>query len=187
MDTSTILAAGVSAVQSYVECAGAIAREDSIHERSLTAHLAMQLHRLSGLHAPTEVLYTRIIDDLGMAADPTTRILLELRSADIALYDDGKPIALVEAKILSDGKRALPQFFSDLQKGDPVKLSERLPIYAVALVCETTSRNVEQQQEWIKKASGDLRLQYSEPVPTCTGETWKWFFGCASRQPSEVR
>ncbi|MCL5669743.1 MAG: hypothetical protein M1423_00340 [Acidobacteria bacterium] len=184
MDADTVSAifnAGLVAVDNYRECYGPDFREDGVSERSLSAMMALQLHE-SGFNAPPEALYTQIVDHLHMPIDEAARTRIRQLRADIALYKDGQPKAVIELKIISDGDR-LAEFARDLFKGDPVFLSERLPVYAVALICETKNRTLDQQKAWVDVSVGQP-LSYSRTMLTSTGEGWKWCFGCARRGPS---
>jgi len=169
--------AGVAAINTYLECAGAGFSEDSVSERSLSAFMALQLHNLAGLHAIPEVPYTRMVDDLQMKIEEPARAQIVGLRADIGLYDSGQPVAVVELKILSCGSDALFEFARDLRKGDPVSLSKRIRIYATALICQTVGRSLDDQKVWVEKGIGQP-LRYSSTEPTSTGQNWQWCFGC---------
>jgi hypothetical protein len=173
--SSQIFQAGRLAVDDYINVSG-ILREDAIPERSLSVHMAIHLHRLLGLRAPNEEPYTRIAKHFGISDGDPRLLQVEQWKADIALYDQNKPVAVIENKILSDGKRSLSAFAWDLCKGDPVNLSERVPIYAVALICETETTNGD--LKWVERGL-HRPLIYSEEICTrAPNETWKWCIGC---------
>ena len=127
-----------NAISDYMDVSG-ISSEDAIPERSLSVHIAIYLHRLLGFCAPNEEPYTRIAKRLGVSDNDSSLLAVAQWKADIAIYDKEKPIAVIENKIFSDAKRSLEAFAWDLRKGDPIKLSKRIPIYAVALICETAA------------------------------------------------
>jgi hypothetical protein len=179
---SEILGAGVAAIKTYLECAGPGFNEDSVSERSLSAFMALQLYKRSGLHTIPELFYTRIVDDLQMTVKEPERTRIANLRADIAIYDDSRqPVAVVELKVFSDGKDALPEFARDLHKGDPASLSRLIPIYATALICQTERRSLDEQKAWIEKGIGQS-LSYSPAALTATGQGWEWCFGCAEQR-----
>jgi hypothetical protein len=183
---SEILDVGMAAIKTYMECVGGGFNEDSVSERSLSALMALELYKQSGLHAIPEAPYTRIVDDLHMKIEEPERTQMVGLHADIALYHDNRqPLAVVELKIFSDGKDPLPQFARDLNKGDPMSLDRRIPIYAAALICETEHplRSLDDQKEWIERGIGQP-LRYSPTEQTGTGQGWKWCFGSTERQNS---
>lgn len=138
----------------------------------------MYLHRLLGLRLTNEEPYTRIAKRLGVSDDEPMLLAVEQCKADIAVYDIERPVAVIENKILSDGKRSLAAFAWDLRKGDAINLSKRVPVYAIALICETETGNLESQKQWIEQRLG-RSLNYSKEEKTrAPDEYWQWCFGC---------
>jgi hypothetical protein len=179
---SAILDAGLLAVDTYITCAGQGISEDSVPERSLSAFMALHLQKILEIQTRLECPYTRIVEDLKMSADELSLTAIRQRTADIALYKNGLPVAVIELKVFTDAKAALPTFAEDLIEGDPVHLSERVRVYAVALICQTKGRPLDEQKVWIERGVG-RRVTYSRTMQTNTGEKWEWCFGCVERGP----
>jgi len=186
LDTA-IHKAGLLAVETYITCAGPGISEDSAHEKSLSAFMALHLHHVLGIQARPECPYTQIVKDLDMSPDRLSLNAIQLLTADIALYENGLPVAVIELKVFTDSKAMLPRFCNDLRKGDLVRLCERVPVYAVALICQTERRKLGEQKAWIERGVG-RQLTYSQTQVTKTdsvsGEKpWEWCFGYVERGP----
>jgi len=183
--TQQILSAGVAAVEAYLKCAGPGFAEDSVGERSLSTFMAIELHNRYAMHAVPEARYTDLAKHLHIEMDKERKRSLLGLHADIALYDGGRPVALIELKILSDGKDKLGELARDLKKGDPAKLSETIPVYAAALICQTEKqKTLDEQTRRVEQAAG-RSMEYSVPTPTImptdSAEKWHWCFGCVQR------
>jgi hypothetical protein len=176
--TREIFQATHLAIGDYMDVSG-ILSEDAIPERSLSDHMAIHLHSLLGLHAPNEEPYTRIAKHLGISNNDPSLLAVAQWKADIAIYDKETPIAVIENKIFSDTKRSLEAFAWDLRKCDTINLSKRIPIYGVALICETaaTTGDLKSQKQWLER-SLNRSLSYSKTTHARADQRWEWCIGC---------
>jgi hypothetical protein len=184
--TKALLNAGLDAVKTYTDSAG-IDREDDIPEKALSAHIALHLHQILGLHARIETLYTDIVTHLGMSPKTSALKKIEGRTTDIALYQRKTPVAIIEIKIFSDAKDPVDKFEEDLRKGDPVELSRHVPIHVVAMICETQTRDMKMQKQRIE-AIIRRPIAYSPCQKSRSGEPWFWCIASVAKgtEPGET-
>jgi hypothetical protein len=105
MDISNaIVKYGTVAVLRYRKVAGLLA-DDGLPEIFLGGVIACGIHDELHMNAHVERFYTAIVGDLGMQITPELVNSFGGYRADVAVYRDRRPTAIVELKVFGDGKR----------------------------------------------------------------------------------
>ncbi len=97
-----LVTAGTEAVLTYRRISG-IQQDNETPEIFLGGFVAPQIFNALGLHAHVERSYTLIANELGAPIDAGMIRTIGGYRADLALYDDGSPVAIIEFKIMDDG------------------------------------------------------------------------------------
>jgi hypothetical protein len=105
---------GTEAVLRYRTIAEA-RHDNELPESFLRGFVAMRLHERFGCQVHVERLYTAMALDLGMPIAPDLVNVLGAFRADIAVYESGRPFAVIELKIF-DAASPLPSVGLELDK-----------------------------------------------------------------------
>lgn len=175
--TGDIRRAGERAVKMYATMIGsALAREqqeDGTPERFISSAMAIYLRREKGINVCVERDYEKLARQLRLRLGKRARTRLQNLRADIAVYDGGKPAAIIEVKKLAyfDVHKSV---LGDLRKGDPGMLGRRLDVYAAIFVCETGKRDLRDQMERLEQKTG---LRFEPPKGVWSkSRKWRWGF-----------
>lgn len=176
-----IVESGVGAVLHYRNKAP---NETKIPKVYLARFMAVELTRLLGRAALTEVHFTNVIADLGIQSfsEDIIHQFGGLR-ADVAVYQGHRPEMAVEIKIVDEG-RPLSGVLLDWKKIRALRgfLSSRASIsldaYVAALICDTGAGTLsEQTVAELEQALGVGRVVSSKKIPALGGG-WGWQFVC---------
>lgn len=178
MDISqAIVEGGTGAVLRYRTVAG-IQQDNRIPEIFLGGFIASGIYDKLGLHAHVEHPYTVIANRLGTTITPDLLILMEGFKADVAIYADTKPRAVVELKVFDDGKSAA-LIVADRDKMR--KLTGRCSVEAYLGILITDASSGQTCSQRIRLLSDCLGSEFNrvgENQRSIDG-TWEWCFASA--------
>ena len=188
MDISGLIVEfGRQAVLYYREKAGVV-NEAQIPEVFIARFVASAMTIQLRCPALPEVYFTNMLTDLDIDGfEPAVVSRFGGLRADIGVYQDQKPAAVVELKIV-DESRPLQGVLGDFQKLLCLQrfISSRVGItldaYIAALVCDTSRPSADELSErTIDKLRAKLEnatLQHSDKMQA-RGGGWGWQFVCA--------
>ncbi len=174
---------GTDAVKKYRSMAAVIG-ETFIPEACLRLFIASSMITDCKWDARVEMSYVKILRELGVHG---TEIIPKFggQRADIAVYDKGAPSAIIEIKIIDEGRK-LDGVVSDWQK---ITLLQRhlatrglpnLPGYVGALVCDVERKLADQAVEDPAKALAVEPSAVDRGIKhTALSNGWEWRFVCA--------
>lgn len=108
----------------------------------------------------------------------TTDLLNELGGfrADIAVYHDELPFAIIELKILDEGQQPA-SVVADLAKAQKIVRISNLQAYVGVMICQTVRDSLEVR---IQNLEGILKSKvHTGAKCEARGGGWYWCFGCA--------
>jgi hypothetical protein len=124
---------GTEAVLRYRTIAEA-RHDNELPESFLRGFVAMRLHERFGCQVHVERLYTAMALDLGMPMTPDLVNVLGAFRADIAVYESGRPFAVIELKIF-DAASPLPSVGLELDKAQILARFAKLRILVGVMIC----------------------------------------------------
>jgi len=89
--------------------------DNELPESFLRSFVALRLHERFGYQVHVERLYTAMAVDLGMPVTPDLVTVLGAFRADVAVYQSGRPFAVIELKIF-DAPSPLPSVGLELDR-----------------------------------------------------------------------
>ena len=173
--SDSILNAGDHAVQQYLEISGLRGKEDTVPEIFLSCAMAIRLPTLLAVTVRVEQDYKQLAHDLNLATTAETDNQLERLRADIAVYENGRPSAIIEVKKFAESGK-VSALRDDLMKGDCVSLRQHINVHGAFLVCETSKQTMTRRQN-ILQTELDKPIQFSGPYESAA-RGWTWCFGC---------
>lgn len=180
-----ITACGTDAVIRYRGDSPTIKDADGIPEWRLTSLIASCLIEDCGLDARMEIYYTKILEKLGVTGNDIDGEFGGKR-ADIVIYEEGKPAAIIEVKIIDESRKAVGGVVEDWEKIDGFEsflVSRDLPIlrgYVAALVCDVEIREAELSvRELCERLALDPSTVARGPITQALKGGWGWLFICA--------
>jgi hypothetical protein len=177
--TRAIVEVGTQAVIHYRQ-RRAIKDETRIPENALSLFIASELITQFNLDARVEVPYPNILNSLGVTGSDVTPKFGGQR-ADVAVYEEKRPAAVVEVKIV-DERRRLSGVVRDwgkirlLQQYVADKAATPLDGYVAAVVCDT-NKPAEQTIVEMEQSLGSVTIERGRKTATLAGE-WGWRFVC---------
>jgi hypothetical protein len=124
---------GTEAVLRYRTIAEA-RHDNELPESFLRGFVAMRLHERFGCQVHVERLYTAMALDLGMPITPDLVNVLGAFRADVAVYESGRPFAVIELKIF-DAASPLPSVGLELDKAQILARFAKLRILVGVMIC----------------------------------------------------
>ena len=94
----------------------------------------VRLHERFGYQVHVERLYTAMALDLGMPITPDLVTVLAAFRADVAVYESGRPVAVIELKIF-DAASPLPSVGLELDKAQILARFAKLRIFVGVMIC----------------------------------------------------
>ncbi|WP_291367519.1 hypothetical protein [Acetobacter sp. UBA5411] len=136
--SASIVRHGVEAVKVYrrISC---IQQDNEMPEIFLGGQIAIGLNRDFGLQAHVERPYLRIMNELGLTIND--QIIEDMGSfrADIALYREEKPLAIIELKICDERDRRGGKLLADLEKMKLLSRQTGISTYLGVLLTDTAN------------------------------------------------
>jgi hypothetical protein len=162
---------GREAVLAYREIAD-LKQDDALPEIFLGSFIASRLHSEIHLHARVEQSFFTIAREAGVADAITMASSTFGGNADITVYRDGRPSAIVEIKKFCDGQTVGKAL------ADQTKLRTFAPVcqidgYFCVFVTDVESRTSVQRIKQLTDALGSEPASVSEPENSGNGQ-WAW-------------
>ena len=175
MDISqAIVEAGTDAVLRYGTVAG-LQQDNRIPEIFLGGFIACGIYYKLGLHAHVEHPYTVIANKLGTPITPDLLLLMEGYKADVAVYADTTPMAVVELKVFDDGKR-IASIAADRDKMRKLTERCRVEAYLGILITDVSSgQTCSQRIRLLSECLGSEFNRVGENQHSIDG-AWEWCF-----------
>ena len=173
---------GTEAVLRYRDIAG-VGHDNETPESFLRGFVAQRLHKRFGYHVHVERLYTAMALDLGVELTADMINFLGAHRADLAVYEGGRPSAVVELKIF-DAASPLPSVGHELDRAQFLRRSGRLRIFVGVMICPIVV-SLEARIERLHDAFGG-NMYVGERVDS-RDRQWQWCFACASPGEREAR
>jgi hypothetical protein len=179
----TITAFGTDGVIKYRSMA-AIRGETTIPETCLSLSIASSLITDCNWDAHVETSYSKIPGELGVHGTGIGPKFGGQR-ADIAIYENGTPTAIIEVKIIDEGRKLNGvvkdwQKIALLQQCLASKGLPSLPGYVGVLVCDVERKEAGQTVEELSQVLGlDPSTLERGSKNTALSLGWEWLFVCA--------
>jgi hypothetical protein len=166
---------GSEGVRHYREISSIVA-DNEVPEAFLSGFIASRLHDRFGCPVHVERSYMTIAKDIGVEPSPELEAEIGGYRADVAMYQEGLPPAIIELKIFDEGCQ-LSSIRDDLDKMDRLARRGKLRGYVGLLICETSSKNLKARKDDLEDAlRREILLSRSQKS---TDGKWSWCFGCA--------
>jgi hypothetical protein len=172
---SAIVEFGTEAVKRYREISKA-EHDNEVPEVFLGGFIAQRLFDRFHCGTHVERFYTVMAKELGI--DVTKDLLNEFGGfrADLAVYEERLPFAIIELKILDEGQRPA-SVAADLAKAQKIVRLSNLHAYAGVMICQTMRDSLEVRIRDLERIlNGKVR---TGPKCEAVGGGWHWCFGCA--------
>jgi hypothetical protein len=150
--------------------------DNEIPESFLRAFVAQCIHEQFGYRAHVERLYTAMALDLGTSLTPDLINVLGGFRADVALYEDDRPFAIVALKVF-DSASPLPAIGPELDKAQILARFAKLRIFAGMMICPIIV-SLEARIERLHDTFGGN--MYVGERQRSRDQQWQWCFACAS-------
>jgi hypothetical protein len=157
----------------------AIARvkhDNEVPESFLRSHVASRLHDRLDCPVHVDRLYAAMAIELGGPVSADLVTALGGHRADIAIYRDDRPVAVIELKVF-DEVAPLPTIGVKLDKARMLARVAPLQIFIGAMICPIVL-SLEARIERLHDAAGG-NMFVGERQPSGDGR-WQWCFACAS-------
>ena len=157
----------------------AIARvrhDNEVPESFLRSHVASRLHDRFDCPVHVDRLYAAMAIDLGGPVTAELVTALGGHRADIAIYRDDRPFAVIELKVF-DEVAPLPAIGVKLDKAKILARVAPLQLFVGAMICPIVL-SLEARIERLHDAVGG-NMFVGERQPSRDGR-WHWCFACAS-------
>jgi hypothetical protein len=150
--------------------------DNEIPESFLRGFVALRLHERFGHQVHVERLYTTMALELGMELTPELSNFLGGSRADVAVYENGQPSAIVELNIF-DAVSPLPSVGLELDKAQMLGRFGKLRILVGVMICPIIV-SLEARIERLHDAFGGN--MYVGEREHSRDRQWQWCFACAS-------
>ena len=150
--------------------------DNEVPESFLRSHVASRLHDRLACPIHVDRLYAAMAVDLGVPVTAELVTAFGGQRADIAIYRDDRPTAVIELKIF-DEVAPLPSVGTKLHKAKLLARFAPLQVLLGVMICPNVV-SVEARIERLHDAVGG-NLYVGERQPSRDGR-WQWCFACAS-------
>jgi hypothetical protein len=150
--------------------------DNELPESFLRNFVALRFHEQFGKQIHVERLYTAMALDLGIPLTPDLVNVLGGFRADVAVYEEGKPAAIIALKIF-DAASPLPSMGAEIDKAQILARIAGLRVLVGVMICPIIL-SLEARIERLHDAFGGN--MYVGERQQSRGEQWQWCFACAS-------
>jgi hypothetical protein len=150
--------------------------DNELSESFLRGFVALRLHERFGYQVHVERLYTAMAIDLGVPMTPDLVAVLGAFRADVAVYENGRPFALLELKIF-DAASPLPSVGIEVDKAQILARLAKLRVFVGVMICPIMV-SLEARIERLHDAFGGN--MYVGERQHSRDRQWQWCFACAS-------
>ena len=150
--------------------------DNELPESFLRSFVALRLHDRFGYRVHVERLYTAMALDLGIPLTPDLVTVLGGFRADVAVYEAGRPFAVVALKIF-DSASALPAIGPELDRAQILARLGKLRLFVGVMICPMVV-SLEARIERLHDAFGGN--MYVGERQQSRDRQWQWCFACAS-------
>lgn len=150
--------------------------DNEVSESYLRSHVASRLHERFQCPVHVERLYAALAMDLGMPITTDLVTFLGAQRAQVAMYKDGRPTAIVELKIF-DEAAPLPTIGAGIDRAQMLARFGALQIFVGVMVCPITL-SLEARIERLHDALGGNMFVGERQASG--DKQWQWCFACAS-------
>jgi hypothetical protein len=171
----TVVEFGTEAVLQYRTMASP-RHDNEVPESFIRGFVARRLHERLGYQAHVERLYTAMALDLGASLSVDLVTVLGSFRADVALYENGQPFAIVVLKIF-DAASPLPSIGAELDKAQILARFAKLRIFVGVMICPIIV-SLEARIERLHDVFGGN--MYVGERQRSGDQQWQWCFACAS-------
>ncbi|BCK74456.1 hypothetical protein AA0242T_0897 [Acetobacter aceti NRIC 0242] len=162
---------GVEAIKAYRTISG-IQQDNEMPEIFLGGQIAIGLNRELGLQVHIERPYLRIMKELGVTInDQIIEDMGGLR-ADIAIYREGKPLAIIEFKICDERDRRGGKLLADLEKMNQLSSQTKISTYLGVLLTDTANATCAERRKTLETVLGQKFEQASNLEPAGNNAEW---------------
>jgi hypothetical protein len=149
--------------------------DNEVPEYFLGSFIALGLYERFQCGVHLEHLYTDVATSVGVPRSSELTNKIGGQRADVALYKDGFPIAIIELKLL-DERHPLVNIEADALKVRKLGEMCKVPGYIGVLICETTAPLEEQAQ---RLETALQRKVHRGATQSSRDGKWRWCFGCS--------
>jgi hypothetical protein len=175
----TVAKYGAQAVLQYCKIAG-IKEDNRVPEIFLGSWIARGLSEELGVNAHVERHYTIMAGELGVEVDAELITAMGLWRADVAVYENGKPVAIIEIKIY-DERRNLESIIGDLQAMHDLSRRVQIDTYLAILITDTARSECVERMDALSQKLGQPFDAISQLHRANNGmANWKWLFACGA-------
>jgi hypothetical protein len=168
-----VVECGTNAVLRYRE--NSQEPDNEVPEYFLGCFIALGLYERFQCGVRLEHLFTDVATILGVPRSSELTNKIGGQRADVALYEDGFPLAIIELELL-DEVHPLVNIEADALKVRRLGEICKVPGYIGVLICETTA-SLEEQTQRLETAL--QRKVHSGATQSSRDGKWRWCFGCS--------
>jgi hypothetical protein len=150
--------------------------DNELPESFLRSFVALRLHDRFAHQIHVERLYTAMALDLGIPLTPDLVTVLGGFRAGVAVYEEGRPSAVVELTIF-DSASALPAIGAELDRAQIIARLAKLRLFVGVMICPIVV-SLEARIERLHDAFGGN--MYVGERQHSRDRQWQWCFACAS-------
>lgn len=171
--SKTIIDHGTRAVLRYRAVAG-LSQDNEVPEIFLGGAIACGLHDELNMSAHVERLYTTIAKELGVELSDSLKKEIDSCRADVAVYQEKLPVAVVELKIF-DECTGIGRVVEDRIKMERLTRLRNLDIYLAILVTDTATKDYQSRISELQEALGQEFDAVGEKARSLDNK-WNWCF-----------
>lgn len=150
--------------------------DNELPESFLRNFVALRFHEQFGNQVHVERLYTAMALDLGIPLTPDLVTVLGGCRADVAVYEGGKPVAVMALKIF-DAASPLPSMGAEIDKAQILARLAALRVFVGVMICPIIV-SLEARIERLHDAFGGN--MYVGERQQSRDRQWQWCFACAA-------
>ena len=173
---------GTEAVQAYRTMSG-IEHDNELPEAFLGSWIALELHREFQVNAHIECSFTGMARRLGQPDDPGLTDAMGLQRGDIAIFEGGKPTAVIEIKIHDEGGQEW-RVQHDLARLRELARRTGIATYLGVLITDKARSELAGRREKLEAVLERPADVPGTPVRAGGGSSdWEWCFACWAFPP----